>query len=172
MYSYQHGPKTKYNILITIKAFLYDPSFKELKKRRQGICIKNAALLKNGVTHFTYKGEQYYFEDDHYSGKRNRIHPSLIEEAEAYLLEYKELHDVEIPRVMGYITHVMNSSNRLSDYLKLLPDMLHGTIVHLVEHSSDTDTLHLNSEEVSLMLAKHQDTIQLIKQRMVLNLII
>jgi hypothetical protein len=65
---------------------------------------------------------------------------------------------------------VLNSSNDLPDYLRLLPSIIHQPIQDVI-NTCGCRTTHLTPEVVQAIQAKNEQSIELIKKRLVLNLI-
>jgi len=101
----------------------------------------------------------------------NRLHPQLHPVMNEYLKETKQLNEKELPYVLGFITQVLNSSNELHDYLRLLPQSVHHPVQSLID-TCPCRAKKLSDETVDLLQQKNQIPIRLIKQRMVNNLLI
>ena len=102
--------------------------------------------------------------------KMNRLDSRLYAEMSEYLAEVKQLNK-ELPYVIGYINQVLNASNDLCDYLQLLPDAVHRPVQSLI------DTRHckakkMSPEAVSLLQEKNSASIDMMRRRMVTNLLI
>ena len=89
----------------------------------------------------------------------------------AYLVELDTLNKTELPYVLGYINQVLNSSDTLSDYLKLLPESVHSAI-HPLIGSCPSHTNKLPDTEVQDIRTKNQKGFNLMLQRMTLNLLV
>jgi hypothetical protein len=85
--------------------------------------------------------------------------------------ETKQLNNHELPYVLGFINQVLNSSNNLQDYLKLLPDSVHSPIQKLI-NSCPCRVVDLTPDEIKHLKEKNYESIELIKQRMLSNLIL
>lgn len=171
METLQHDPRTKQQIKDLLYAYLYEPVQQRFRKRLDGIIAKNTVLTGANHNSFTYKGEFYSSDSAPAPRKMNRLSPTLYGEMDKYLGELKELNDRELPYVLGFITHVLNSSNDLHDYLRILPQAVHKPIQELIatcpcrsKKLTDADVDHIKNE--------HQKSIDLLKQRMVANLLI
>lgn len=167
----QHDPRTKQQIKDLLYAFLYEPVQKQFKKRLITLVQRNTAIT--GVSHqsFTYRGNLYTIDTSPVPRKLTRLVPQLHPDMDAYLADLKQLNDKEVPYVMGFINQVLNASNDLHDYLRLLPASVHQPIQQLID-SCPCRTKHLSDEQVREMQAKNQQSIDLVKQRMVTNLLI
>ena len=171
METLQHDPRTKQQIKDMLYAFLYEPVQRQFKNRLDNLIRRNT--LMNGASHqsFTYKGNLYTSEVSPPARKLNRLNPQLIPDMDAYLADLKQLNDKEVPYVVGFINQVLNASNDLHDYLRVLPPSLHPPIQKLID-SCPCRTKKLSDEQVQEMQAKNQHYIDLVKKRMVTNLLI
>ena len=167
----QHDPRTKKQIKDLLYAFLYEPVEKQFKQRLDALIARNTVILGASHQSFTYKGNLYSNDPAALPRKLNRLAPQLAPDMDAYLADLKQLNDREIPYVIGFINQVLNSSNDLHDYLRVLPSSLHQPIQRLIV-SCPCRTKRLTDSEVQEMQAKNQQSIDLIKQRMVTNLLI
>jgi len=167
----QHDPRTKLQIKELLYAFLYEPVERRFKQQLHTLIARNTAV--SGASHqsFTYKGHLYVNDPQPVPRKLNRLVPQLHADMDAYLADLKQLNDREVPYVMGYINQVLNSSNDLHDYLRLLPNSIHPPIQKLID-SCPCRTKKLSDDEVREMQDKNQQSIDLVKQRMVTNLLI
>jgi len=167
----QHDPRTKSQIKDILYAFLYEPVQKKFKQCLDTIINKNTAI--SGYTHksFTYKGVMYSNDTSSPPRRLNRLHPQLQADMDNYIREVKLLNDNELPYVVGFITQVLNSSNDLHDYLRVLPSAVHLPIEKLIA-SCPCRTKRLTEEMVEEIQTKNQTSIALMKRRMVQNLLI
>jgi hypothetical protein len=167
----QHDPRTKKQIKDLLFAFLYEPVEKQFKHRLDTLIHRNTLI--SGVSHhsFTYKGNLYNNDTAPVPRKLTRLVPQLVPDMEAYLADLKQLNDREIPYVVGFINQVLNASNDLHDYLRVFPQSLHQPIQKLID-SCPCRTKRLTDEEVQEMQMRNQQYIDLVKQRMVTNLLI
>lgn len=166
-----HDPRTKQQIKDAIYSFLYQPTEKQMKLRLDTLIVKNAVI--GGYTHksFMHKNILYNCDATALPRKMNRLVPQLYEDMAEYLKDLKQLNEREVPYVVGYINQVLNSSNDLCDYLKLLPEAVHNPIKHLIA-TCPCRNEKLPQETVQMLQKKNQTSIDLMKQRMVLNLLI
>ena len=166
-----HDPRTKQQLKTLLYEFMYTPVIERYKKRLSAIILKNCTLISSPYECFNYKGEVYVVgEAVTIPKKMPRLSPQLFDDMNKYLADLKALNTQEIPYVLGYINQVLNSSNDLPDYLRLLPSIIHAPIQKVIE-TCGCRTTHLTPEVVQAIQAKNQQSIELIKQRLVLNLI-
>ena len=167
----QHDPRTKQQIKDALYEFLYAPIQKQLKHCLDMLIIRNAVI--SGYTHrsFVYKNVFYSCDASPAPRIMNRLHISLQPAMNDYLKELQELNEKELPYVVGFINQVLNSSNDLHDYLRLLPDSVHHPITHLIS-TCPCRAAKLPEELVKDLRVKNQTSINMMKQRMVSNLLI
>jgi hypothetical protein len=167
----QHDPKTKKQIKEALYAHLYNPVDSKFQARIDAIIIKNSILTQVGHRSFLYKGQLYSCDSSTPPRKPNRLHPSLVPQMEEYLKDTKALNEREIPYVLNAINMVLNASNDLHDYLRLLPESMHPPIEKLIS-TCPCRTKKLSDEAVNTFKQSHAEAIQKMRNRMVMNLII
>lgn len=156
-------------ILGDVFDFIYSASNKRFKDRLEALISKNTAM-QGGDLIFIYKGE-------HYSGegvrrtvrKTNSLHPLLKELMDEWIAEKIAMKD-EQSLVKAFLASVLNSSNNVSDYYRLLPECLHKAL-RPFKHLPDFNE-PIPDWIVTEFQEKNQRAINLIKQRFVLNLIV
>jgi hypothetical protein len=150
---------------------LYAPVKEKYDRKLSALISRNAALLNSPYESFMFRNVVYKkTETTLVPRKLNNLHPSLRDEMIEYLKEVEVLNDTEVPHVLGYINQVLNASNDLHDYLRLFPEVLHRPIQRVID-SCACRTTQLTDEVVDALRLKNEASIQLVKQRMVLNLI-
>src|SRR4030095_5111123 len=166
----QHDPRTKQQIKDALYAFLYEPVQKQFKSRIDILITRNTLL--GGYSHksFSYKGVVYNSDSTHPPLKKNRLLPQLRASMDEYLTDLEELNSHELPYVLGFINQVLNASNDFKDYLRLLPESVHHPLQQLMA-TCPCRTVHLTDEKVEQLKEKNKESIDLMKQRLVLNLI-
>lgn len=142
-----------------------------MKKRLDAIIIKNTVL--GGYSHksLMYKNVLYNCDDAPLPRKMNRLVSQVQFEMLDYLAEVKQLNEKELPFVIGYINQVLNSSNDMCDYLRLLPEAVHQPIRHLID-TCPCKAKSLNEDTVDMLREKNKASIHMMRQRMVTNLLI
>lgn len=167
----QHDPRTKQNIKEALYSFLYEPTQRQFMTRRDTLIIRNTIL--GGYSHksLMYKGTLHNCDNSPPPRKMNRIVPQLIPAMDDYLAELKELNDKEVPHVLGFINQVLNSSNALQDYLRLLPAAVHRPVEQFIS-VCPCKGKNLTEKDVTDFHRKNTHPIDLMKQRMVKNLLI
>jgi hypothetical protein len=167
----QYDPRTKQLLKDNLIGFLYKPLREQLKLRLDTLIVKNTLLGSYKHKSFVYKGEFYSCDSDLPPRKANRVVQQLIPVMDEYLREIKQLNEEELPYTLGYINQVLNASNDLQDYLRLLPAALHRPIEEL-SYMCPCRSRHITEEQAKELEKKNELPINLIKQRMVRNLLI
>lgn len=167
----QHDPRTKQQLKDMLYEFLYGPVQKQYEQILHGIITRNTVATKSGHKSFIYKGVVYNMDTAALPRKMNRLIPALVPDMNAYLAEVTRLNTQEVPYVVGFITQVLNSSNNFQDYLKVFPSVLHP-ILEKVIASCPCRHQKLTPDEIQAIHNKNQKSIDLMKQRVVTNLII
>lgn len=167
----QHDPRTKQQIKDVLYELLYTPIQKQFKQRLEQITVKNSVLGGYSHNSFMYKNVLYNCDTNVLPRKMNRLVIQLQPAMNEYLKELKQLNEKELPYVLGYINQVLNSSNELHDYLRLLPPSVHRPIEGLV-NTCPCRGKKLPDETVALLQEKNLGSVQLMKNRMVTNLLI
>lgn len=167
-----YDPRTKQQIKDILYRLLYDPVQRNFKTQLDGIITKNAVLGRMSHASFSYKGELYNCDTSSAPPRKaNRLLPQMVPIMETYLAELRDLNEKEVPYVLGYINQVLNSTNTLTDYLRLLPDAVHDSLKSIIT-TCPCCTKKLPAEVVTKHLEKNQNPIAMMKQRMAINLII
>lgn len=167
----QHDPRTKQQIKDSLYYVLYGTLQETFAKCLENLIVKNCSLVRSLHKSFVYKGEFYTCDPERPPLKMNRLDPSLRPNMNSYLKELKELNDHELPYVMGFLTQVLNSSNSLQDYLRLLPDTLHQPIKSFIA-TCPCRFEAISETGVKTFLEMNEPVIEMIKIRMVKNLLL
>lgn len=167
----QHDPRTKQQIKDVLYEHLYRQVEKQFKHRLDSLIVKNAVL--GGCSHksFMYKNVLYSCDTDALPRKMNRLINALQPAMNEYIKDVKQLNEKELPYVLGFINQVLNSSNELHDYLRLLPQAVHHPMMALI-NTCPCRGQKLPEEAVVLLQSKNQASIKMMKARMVTNLLI
>lgn len=167
-----YDPRTKQMIKDHLYDFLYAPVVKDFKTRLKTIITRNSILHGNDQEWVAYKGE-YYGMDDHSKQTKpvNRLKVELRPLMDEYLKDLEYLNKTELPYVLGFINQVLNSSNSVQDYFRIFPESTHRPIKNLIEKCG-CRTEHLEDGVVIKLKKSNEVPIELMKKRMVLNLLI
>jgi hypothetical protein len=167
----RHDPLTKVQIKEALYEFLYTPVERSMTARLNALIVKNTLLGGYHHKSFHHKGVLYSCDDTPAPKRWNRLLPQLKPQVEEYLRDMEQMNRYELPFVLGYINQVLNSSKSFGDYLKLFPDSLHPPLQKLAD-SCPCHNQALSDEKIDLMTQSNLVPINMIKQRMVTNLLI
>lgn len=167
-----YDPRTKQLIKDRIYSHLYAPVKRDYEQRLESIILKNSQYHGNGQRWMSFRGTDYSLKE---AGPQplptNRCHPELKGVMQEYVDELSQLINEEVPYVLGFITHTLNTSNSPQDYLRVFPQSVHQPIQSLVD-TYGYQHEHLSDEKVDELIRKHEKTIEMVKKRMVLNLLL
>lgn len=165
-----HDPRTKQLIKDTLYKFLYGPVEDHFKSRLDVLIARNTLL--GGYSHksFNYKGVHYTTDDGLPPRRRNRLLPQLRPSMDEYLAELKTLNETELPFVIGFVNQVLNASNDFQDYLRVLPPSTHYPIQKLIG-TCPCQNGQLTESKIAQMQTSNEKTINMMKQRLVSNLL-
>ena len=166
----QHDPRTKQQIKELLYEFLYSPVEDSFKKKLHAIINKNTAINNYSHNSFMYRTVIYSI-DNPKPGQQNKLSPQLQPAMNAYLSELKELNEQEMPYVLGYIQQVLNSSNELHDYLRLLPTSVHKPVQDLI-NTCPCKGKRLTDDTIEQFRKKNEAYLSMVRQRLVSNLLI
>lgn len=148
--------------------YLYKPVQNHYESKLHSIINRNTILLKSGSKHFVYKGITYSTEEDKLPLLKQRLDTSFYKEMDSYLADLSNLNNNELPYVLGFINQVLNSSESLKDYLMLLPEAATNPIKNM---ECPCKARILPEEIIDGIKAKNTKAVNLIKQRLALNLL-
>lgn len=164
------NPTLKLAIKRNIETYLYKEPLAKLRAELELLITSNDALSNTCTYLFTYRGKRYkWYDTVPLKYGTPLLHPSLHERMDAYIQSMKYLTDYEVPLTMGYVQNVLNTSDRVHDYLHLLPSALHPAIESLAKEVCGSKVLTFDDAEK--MVKTHEKSIDLIKERLMLNLL-
>ena len=166
-----HDPETKLQIKDALYNFLYRPVLNQYEHRLTEIVTKNSVMQGSSEQSFSYKGNTYSVGHTALPRKMLRLVKPLHIHMDAYLTDIQQLNGHELPYVMGFINQVLNSSNDLHDYLDVFPASVHRPVEKMIL-SCPCRTKKLTPLTVNTLLIQNQVPINLMKARMVTNLLI
>jgi len=167
----EHDPKTKQQIKDALYTFLYAPVTRQFKTRIETLIARNTVMGGYSHKHFVYKGVVYNADVTQPPLKKNRLVAQLRGDMDEYLDDKDKLNNQELPFVLGFINQVLNSSNNITDYLRVLPESLHAPLLQL-QATCPCRATCLTEEKVHSLRQGHRNPIDLIKQRLVTNLLL
>lgn len=165
-----YDPRSKKIIKDALYEFLYTPVEEHFQKRLDTIITGNSNLKNNSQKHLIFRGDIYATRDAGAPIRPiNFCHPDVQPLMKEYVDDLNHLNNREMPHVLNYFNKVLNSSENLVDYFKLLPESVHGPLKKL---SCPCTVELLKDDRVTEIQQQHQEAIALIKQRMVENLLL
>ena len=160
----------KYDIKTQLYHHLFDTVLRDFQKQIAAIGTKNSLLLGTSEPHFSYKGSSYLVNAVPVSRRLMRLHKSLYDTMD-FLLESKNKFTYgEENIITNFITRVLNSSKNPHDFLKMFPSAVHHVIQDLVD-TLPNNLPSIPEEELQAVIQSSQKPIQLMKERMALNLL-
>ena len=164
-------PRTKQQIKDALYDFLYKPVLEQFSTQLETIIVNNCLLLSISDRMFSYKGVLYQTVLNTNLRVVPRLHKQLHREMDEYLIEIQQLNNYELPYVLGFISQVLNASNDISDYLRVLPPAVHHPVQQLIE-TCPCNTKKLTDIEISTIQQRNTVSIALMKQRLLSNLLL
>lgn len=166
----QYDPKSKQLIRDRLYYFLYEPVEQAFQKRLDAIIEQNSRRMGNAQRRLNYKCETYEATNPGPPDRAvNRCHKELLPLMKDYVADLEELNTQEVPYVLGYITKVLNSSESMADYFRLLPESVHEPLKKL---ECLCQNRSLPDDKVEQLKARHEQPILMMKKRMVENLLL
>lgn len=166
-------PRIKQQIKLSLVEAMYAPSERRFANKLRDIIIDNST--KAGYSHhsFSYKGQYYNLETIPLRYKNQHLLPELHARMDAYLADIKHLEYTEKPYVVGFFNKVLNASNSIEDYCRLLPECVHTAMAEYT--AADWAAHHLprelSDDQVEAFQLAHSDWILMLKKRKVLDLV-
>ena len=168
----KYDPKSKQIIKNAMFNFLYQPLEVSTNKRLKTLIIKNSLLHGNNQHWVSYRNKEYATDSTKVRPRAmNRLKAELRPLMDEYLEDLVEINTVERPYVLGFINQTLNASSSLQDYLKIFPESMHKPLKHFID-TCGSRVGKLEPEMVASIKQRNQIPIELMKKRMVLNLLI
>ncbi len=156
------SPHLKQEVRSAILAHIYFPAHQRLEKRVEEIITKNTAMIGSGDLVISYKGENYSCIGARRTERKiNRLLPVLRPYMDEWLND-KELLVDENQIVSNYLATVLNASNNVSDYFRLLPDCVHPALQPYAQQPNVQPPL--SDEQVQAIQAKNQKAMSMIRK--------
>ena len=167
------APKAKTNLQTAMMSFIFDPFMKYWNRRVDKIIEKHVLLCSSTQYGFSYKGEDFTG-----SGKQllrppvQRLHKSLTVDMDALLRERETVSLYEEPLVKSVLCALMNLSNNPWDYFQILPKELHPAWEHFKAKMPTGYESEVTESIISAFQTKHEAAFDVVRIRMVTNLIL
>lgn len=166
------APRTKAQIKDALIEFLYKPVEVSMKRRIDELIIANTRAGKYSYKSFHYKGNQYHCEEGLPPRNWNKLLPQFKNQMDEWLADFKRVEELERPFIFGFLNQVLNSSNHLADYYALLPESAHQPIKAMKIDNPLYPYPFMDKDRVDQLIAKNAVPIQMMKSRMVTNLLL
>lgn len=167
------APRAKTNLQTAMMSFIFDPFMKYWNRKVDKIIEKHVMLCASTQQGFNYKGEDFTG-----SAKRllhppiQRLHKSLAIDMDALLRERETVSLYEEPLVKSVLCALMNLSNNPWDYFQLLPEELHPVWERYKTQLPTGYESEITEAIVSAFQTKYEAAFDVIRIRMVTNLIL
>lgn len=165
-----HDSLTKQRVKDALYSHLYQSVRLQFDKRLEAIIIQNARTLSNSNLSFIYQGEVYVCEGERLPRRLNPLVPTLHPAMNEYLQDLKEINQ-EVSSVLGFVDQMLNASNNLQDYLRVLPTAVHEPIQRLID-ACPCRTNKLTNPEMQALKSRNPGYAEMINRRMTANLLI
>lgn len=140
--------------------------------RLKKIIARNSDLHKTNNGCFWYRGQIFKTDPKLVPPRKiDPLHDSLKPEMDQYLTDLDHLEEYELPHVHNFLNQMLNATASFQDYYAILPESMHQPLISL----ANTDPCvvhHLDSETIQSIQEKNTHPIELLKQRMVKNLLL
>lgn len=167
------APRAKTNLQTAMMSFIFDPFMKYWNRKVDKIIEKHVMLCSSTQYGFSYKGEDF-------TGSNKRLlHPpiqrldrSLYSDMDALLREREVIILYEQPLVNSVLCALMNLSNNPWDYFQMLPKELHPAWTHFKANMPTGYESEITDNIISAFQTKHEAAFDVVRIRMVTNLIL
>lgn len=161
-----YSPLDKSNIRTLLIGNIFEGSDKELEKSLESLIQRHSNLCTENVTSFMYKGNVFYTKDWVPSGGRIRLlDRSLYEVGDKYIKEANELKSQK-QTVSGFLSVLLTKSNTPAQLWAYCPPCIRGAIEH------PSMPVDIPEEEINSFWEANKETIDIIKENLVLNLLL
>lgn len=152
--------------------FLFQPIEKKLANELLHIAIDNTQRCFYPHYSFVYKGKLYLHPHENNPPPRRsqRLADALVPRMEAYLQEEQEAI-ADQASTMAAVPRILNSITNPRDCLRILPEAVHPCLVPLLRDFPATGT-PLSEEQILELQETNMPYINMMKQRLILNLLI
>jgi predicted nucleotidyltransferase len=166
-------PKFKFTVAEMLEDFIYGKIKQHWEKELTSIIDENNKIHgKLESVGFWYKTDIYLKPGFISTVEAKKLSPKLYESMDEYLNQKKTIENNEKVYVMGYIVKSLNLSNNVNDYFELLPEVIHEHLKRIHESQFTTAIARLPRDVVNAHYYGHTKEINLLKSRLVSNLLI
>lgn len=162
---FNHQGTAKQALLLSLDSYIYRAANHKLTKTLDTIIKHNSLITGSNCMAFNYKGELYWTITNRVYGKAPYLDKSLYDSTDKYINESLEISN-EVTMVNGFFTKILLMAKTKEDVVALLPECLRSV---LGSHINSSKTF--SNEYVQEFLTSHEQSVQLIKERLVLNMV-
>lgn len=158
-------------VMQLLESVIYTPLETQSQKELEEIAIAHSTAKNQQITYFDYKGERYQF--NFIKGQRcllSTLLAPLQPRMDVWLKHKKEVLDTEKVYVMGLFRKVLNSSESIQDYKRLLPECTHAVLNEARVTYYDLPPT-LSDEFVKQFWIENEASITQLKTRMMFNIL-
>ena len=167
-----HDPRCKYIIKEELLSFIYKPVREHYVNRLKKIIARNSDIHKTNNGCFWYRGEIYKAEENIVMPRKaDQLHESLRPEMDQYISDLDHLQNYELPHVQNFLNQILNATSSFQDYYAIFPESMHQPLKNLV-NTDPCHSHHLDSQQIHNLYKQNLHPIELLKQRMVRNLLL
>lgn len=167
-----YSPESKQNIKDAIYTALYAQVNERYQAALDKLIHRNSVICGNTQDAVWHKGTIYRTQTAplHTPKPVNKLDASLFQEFNELEDSRNYLNTQEMPYVIGYVNQILNSTASFEDYYDLLPDALHG-VLDKMQQQCPCRTQELTQDVVEALKAQNQKPLDLLRQRLVSNLL-
>lgn len=163
-------PKARLTLLEILEEHVYKRVRITLQNELGHIIRDNSFKHQNAHNVIGFKGHFYRYGPVIRSKEApNLCHPDMRDRMKVYLERQAKL-EREVATVRGFFQNLLIRSDRLADYLRILPDSLHGLVNKMAPYFY-RDEGTFTDEEVLAFTEDNQTYIDLLITRMTYNLL-
>lgn len=158
-------------ILHLLTKVIYEPLEAASQKELEAIATEHSNAKNQTVCYFDYKGERYQLTI--VKGQRclmSTLLPALQPRMNAWLKNKKDVLDTEKVYILGLFRKVLNSSESIRDYKRLLPECTHSVLDQCRAEFFDLPPA-LSDEFVKQFWIDNESAIVQLKTRMMYNIL-
>lgn len=166
------NPKTKYIIKEYLSDYLYKKAKNNIAEQIEQIAKDNAALHNMPSASFFYNGFVFPEETSGIFSHRAQLvlDKGLVPRMKEVMKEKKVIEEEQC-YTNNFIMVVLNASDTIADYFALMPESLHTVLTKITSKFAVEQSSALTQEKIQNILQEHSYSVDLIKKRMLLNLI-
>lgn len=167
----QYRTQVKEHLAKVMERELFHRTTEVLKHQINAIADDHKALIKSNFRGFSYKGKEYWgFIGDALA--HPELHHELHTRMENYLTLHTRITEYEQPIINNYLRGMFAHTDWLDDYHQMLPDSLHSCFTPYEDVFRKPDARRMPPDDLAEFLVRNRRYIQLMRERMLLNLLL